>query len=857
MRPPSGGPPRPSISPLVWVAAGVWCGSLLGAELGVRGAAGAPAAVAAGWLAAASLSALALALRRRRGAAVLAALAVGVATSLAHGALVWAAAGAADACGPREWTGVVSADPRPGPTGMRVAVTLADAPARGLAAALTWPDDAPMPRYGQEVRFSARLARPDAAQAWAAASLRRGVALTGRPWRLGEARWPATPAGAVAAWRAASLERLRSAGGAGAPVVAAMAFGDREAVRGSPAEEDARAAGVAWALTASGLHLGVAVLTAEWAAALVGLRRRGRAAAAIACAAAMVCAAGMRLSLVRAALVAACAAVGATSGRRRDGTAAAGAVVAAMVAFDPLAAWDSGLLLGVLAVAGIAAFAPLARAWIAPVVGRRLAWGLGASVAAQAAVAPLAASLFGALGVWGPLALAVSAPLVQIAVLLGLTGAAVAVVAPGPGTALLGLSGLPAQGAALVWRAAAALPAAVVPVPAVPWWGWLAWGAAAVAAWVAWPLPRRAARVRIGAAVAAVALAAAAFAPSATGPGLVVLDVGQGDCVLVRDGGEALLVDVGPDPAVLRRALARARVRALSGLVLTHAHDDHTGGLAGLAGVARPGWIGVPDVEDAAVARLARECARRTREVVRLRRDMAWRVGRTSVRVLWPGGGERGLDANDTSVVLLLERDGRRAILLGDAEERAQRGAVRAFDGVVDVMKAAHHGSCNGVLPETLAVWRPTVALVSCGAGNRFGHPHRAALQALRGIGAVVRRTDREGDLGVALSGQALGDVAAGRPAGVCDNRSDPQRPLRAPAGAPSDETSTWHPPTSATSSRSTSYSVPRSCSSTARCAACASVSRPWPTSTSTWTPSRASRSPPTRSSTPPTRCRS
>lgn len=852
------GPVRPSISPMLWAGAAAWVGSLLGAELALWTASGAvPLGAALGWAVTATAAVIAAALRRTRWLLPAAAITLGVCASLLHGAWISGVAQRADACGPREWTGVVAADPTSGATGTRVLVRITDPAASGALASLSWPDEESPPPYGASLRFSTRLAPVDLTQDWAQAAFRRGEALSGSPWRVEREGWAPPPLGPVAQWRAENLARLDAIGGEGADVLRSMLFGDRSATTGSPAEEDARSAGVAWALSASGLHLAVSVLLAERLAGLLGMRRRGRAVAAVAVVGLIAAAAGLRVALVRAALVASAAALGRLAGRRRDGTAATGIVVLLLVVLDPPAAWDVGLLLGVLAVVGITVFGPLARAWLQPLLGRGCARAIGSSAAAQAAVVPVSAAMFGAVGLLGPFALALSVPLVQSAVAAGLTGALAAPVWEAGGTALLRLAALAASGAVAVWRAVARLPGAVVPVAAVPWWAWCAWALAASLAWARWPLPRRAARVRAAGIAIAVVLAAIVLAPLPSGPGIVVLDVGQGDAILVRDGAHALLVDMGPDPAVLRRGLARAQVRALDGVVLTHAHADHVGGLPGLAGVARPDWIGVPDVADAAVDRLAAGCARRAGKVVRLKRDMTWTVGETSVRVLWPCGGERGLEANDTSVILLLERRGEVALLLGDAEEHAQRGALKAFAQKVDVVKVAHHGSSNGSVPEALEVWKPSVALISVGDGNPFGHPHRSALEALASIGASVRRTDREGDLCVLLDGAAAALAASPSGAGVCDNRGDPMRSARACLRARHDEASTWPPETLTTSNPSISSTARRSCCSTARSSGCGSASPRSRTSTSTSRRSRATRAPPTMWSTRRTPCRS
>ena len=108
-------------------------------------------------------------------------------------------------------------------------------------------------------------------------------------------------------------------------------------------------------------------------------------------------------------------------------------------------------------------------------------------------------------------------------------------------------------------------------------------------------------------------------------------------------------------------------------------------------------------------------------------------------------------------MVLLGEASGRRFLLTGDAEDDVDPVLVARGLPRLDVLKVGHHGSATATSAALLAATRPTVALISVGAGNDYGHPTAAALGRLRDAGARVYRTDLDGTVEVDLRPDGVG----------------------------------------------------------------------------------------------------
>lgn len=251
---------------------------------------------------------------------------------------------------------------------------------------------------------------------------------------------------------------------------------------------------------------------------------------------------------------------------------------------------------------------------------------------------------------------------------------------------------------------------------------------------------------------------------------LRVLDVGQGDAVLIRSDGRTALIDAGPADRIVAQLRALG-VDTVDLLVASHNHADHIGGMDAVLD-SFPVRFYLDNGHPAGTRIQQRVLERVERHGVTYlqptRRTLS--LGDAQLRVLPSPLEPRTEDQNNRSLTLVLEYRGFRALLPGDAETPLLNALLAAGDvAAVDVLKAAHHGSRNGLTPAWLARTRPAVVAISLGAGNMYGHPHEAALRYYCAGGRRVLRTDLHGDIIVRVDPTGGFTVQTGREATGAD----------------------------------------------------------------------------------------
>lgn len=559
-----------------------------------------------------------------------------------------------------------------------------------------------------------------------------------------------------------------------AGVLAALVCGWRDGLDDEGSYGAFKATGLAHLIAVSGAHL---VIVTASVGAFLKLARAPRALSTAAQALFILGYLALSAappSAVRAAVMA-FVGMGSFAASRRPSTVSALAVcILAFIMLSPASSVSVSFALSALSTLGIALFCGLISSWISRVstrLPRTVRDALSLTLASGIVVTPLSAALFSQVSLVSPLANVVTAPLFPPVCAGGLAATLLASAIPQMSflvSAAIACTAVLVQ----VVEFVASVPYASIPV-AVPFGASLAAAALSSAAlWLIWPMPRIRTLALMGGTACCLVACFVLLIPRLAGTEIIMLDVGQGDAFVIRSGNAVILVDTGNQDRLLREGLARQGIYQIDAVVITHGDDDHCGSLASLKGVVRVDRVLVSEETLSCGCATCDSLVSDARDLVGeagvfgLAKEDHIRCGAFDLRVVWPSSfSDAGGNADSLCLLAVADMDADgvgdwRALLVGDAEREQLAKMIAEGVGPVDLYKVGHHGSKNALGTVEAERLSPSIALVSCGEGNRYGHPAASTVETLENVGARVFRSDVVGDVSCKLSNEGACTVS-------------------------------------------------------------------------------------------------
>ena len=261
------------------------------------------------------------------------------------------------------------------------------------------------------------------------------------------------------------------------------------------------------------------------------------------------------------------------------------------------------------------------------------------------------------------------------------------------------------------------------------------------------------------------------------------LDVGQGDSALIVCNGQTMLIDGGSvsEGQFLVSRLSRLGVSDLDYVVNTHPDEDHCGGLAAVLAKypAEHVYSSVAAYTTKVFSNVVKYTEEQGRQIEVPETGTHWGLGSAVVTVIGPV--QEYSDPNNGSLVLRVDYGETSFLFTGDMEQKAEGDLLESGADVrADVLKAGHHGSPTSSSEAFLTAVQPSVAIISVGADNDYGHPGADVLARLEALNAEIYRTDTQGEIIIVSDGKTLTittdptsrEPAAGKDAPFIGNRS-------------------------------------------------------------------------------------
>lgn len=244
---------------------------------------------------------------------------------------------------------------------------------------------------------------------------------------------------------------------------------------------------------------------------------------------------------------------------------------------------------------------------------------------------------------------------------------------------------------------------------------------------------------------------------------MTVLDVGNADCLLLENKDQVMLVDAGEnnDGKTVINALKNRGISRLDYVIATHADSDHIGGMDDVVNEFEIGTFMMSFMPEehtpttVTYEKLLTSLLENEVEITEPKHGETFAFGDATVEIL------SGLSDHDTtneqSIVCRLQFGNTRFLLMGDAGKEVEEELLaNGVDLRADVLKVGHHGSRYSSTEKFIKAVAPRYAMITCGLGNSYDHPHRETLATLQKAKATVYRSDLNGEIVLTTDGESV-----------------------------------------------------------------------------------------------------
>ena len=241
------------------------------------------------------------------------------------------------------------------------------------------------------------------------------------------------------------------------------------------------------------------------------------------------------------------------------------------------------------------------------------------------------------------------------------------------------------------------------------------------------------------------------------------LDVGQGDSILIVSDDKTVLIDAGPrgNEDNIMRYLKNLNIHRLDYIIITHYDADHIGSMSGVLREVAADSIIMPYIAEENMPttkvfqQLVDTISGLDATVLAAKPGDIYPLGNGLMTILGPVNTSRSM--NDMSVVTEIRYGEVSFLFMGDAEKQSEADILREFPSLkTDVLKVGHHGSKSSTSEDFLRAVTPRIAVISCAAENRYGHPSAEVIKLLTDFGVAIYRTDLSGTIVIGSDGETL-----------------------------------------------------------------------------------------------------